>query len=204
MKYQSVAINGNVPPSSARVLAGAMASPGDGSAMFCDYIALAFFAYIVRVYGGLPIKRFARGGLAPWQLQRAYEFIDGNLSADPSISDVADQCGLSSRYFSRAFKRETGISPHRWLMKRRVERAKELLREEDFAPCGGRASLRFCRSKSFCPRFFENRSLQSRSLAASPPLAQRNFASAGITRKVPRNVCSGSIVLQKSFWALDH
>jgi len=115
----------------AQVLAGAMASPGDGSAMFCDYIALAFFAYIVRVYGGLPIKRFARGGLAPWQLQRAYEFIDGNLSADPSISDVADQCGLSSGYFSRAFKCETGISPHRWLMKRRVERAKELLREED-------------------------------------------------------------------------
>ena len=36
-------------------------------------------------YGGLPIKRFARGGLAPWQLRCAYEFIDGNLGADPSI-----------------------------------------------------------------------------------------------------------------------
>lgn len=113
----------------AQALAGAMARPGDGSAMFCDYIALAFFAHIVGAYGGLAIKQFARGGLAPWQLRRAYEFIDANLGNDPSISEVADQCGLSSSYFSRAFKRESGFSPHRWLMKRRVERAKELLRE---------------------------------------------------------------------------
>jgi AraC family transcriptional regulator len=113
----------------AQALAGAMARPGDGSAMFCEHIALAFFAYIVRAYGGLPIKRFARGGLAPWQLRCAYEFIDGNLGADPSISDVADQCGLSSSYFSRAFKRESGFSPHQWLMKRRVERAKGFLCE---------------------------------------------------------------------------
>jgi AraC family transcriptional regulator len=115
----------------AQALAGAMLRPGDGSAMFCEYIALAFFAHIVRVYGGLPIKQFARGGLAPWQLQRAYEFMDANLGSDPSISEVADHCGLSSSYFSRAFKRETGFPPHRWLMKRRVERAKERLREPD-------------------------------------------------------------------------
>jgi len=115
----------------AQALAGAMARPGDGSAMFCEHVALAFFAHIVRVYGGLPIKQFARGGLAPWQLRRAYDFIDANLGNDPSISEVAEQCGLSGSYFSRAFKRETGFSPHRWLMKRRVERAKELLREPD-------------------------------------------------------------------------
>jgi AraC-like DNA-binding protein len=115
----------------AQTLAGAMARPGDGSAIFCEHIALAFFAHIVRVYGGVPIKRFARGGLAPWQLRRAYEFIEGNLCADPSISDVADQCGLSRSYFSRAFKRESGFSPYQWLLKRRVERAKELLRDPD-------------------------------------------------------------------------
>jgi AraC family transcriptional regulator len=89
------------------------------------------FAHIVRAYGGLAIKQFARGGLAPWQIRRAYEFIDANLASDPSISDVAEQCGLSSGYFSRAFKRESGFSPHRWLVKRRVERAKELLRGSD-------------------------------------------------------------------------
>ncbi len=113
----------------AQTLAGAMASPGDGSAMFCEHIALALFAYIARAYGGVAITPISRGGLAPWQLRRAHDFIDANLRADASISDVAEQCGLSASYFSRAFKRETGFSPHRWVMKRRVERAKQLLEE---------------------------------------------------------------------------
>jgi AraC-like DNA-binding protein len=115
----------------AQTLAGAMAHPGHSSAMFCDHIALAFFAHIVPLYGGLPIKEYARGGLAPWQLRRAYEFIDDSVGADPSVSEVAEQCGLSSSYFSRAFKHASGFSPHRWLTKRRIERAKELLREQD-------------------------------------------------------------------------
>ena len=115
----------------AQTLAGAMARLGDGSAMFCEHIALAFFAHIICAYGGLPIKRVVRGGLAPWQLRRAYDFIDANLGNDPSISEVAEQCELSSGYFSRAFKHETGHSPHQWLMKRRIDRAKELLREPE-------------------------------------------------------------------------
>ncbi|HEX4410910.1 MAG TPA: AraC family transcriptional regulator [Xanthobacteraceae bacterium] len=115
----------------AQALAGAMEQPGEATALFSDCIALAFFAHIVRIYGGLPIKHFARGGLAPRQLRCACEFMDDNLSGDPSIAEVADECGLSSSYFSRAFKRETGLSPHRWLMRRRVERAKELLRDSD-------------------------------------------------------------------------
>jgi AraC family transcriptional regulator len=113
----------------AQTLAGALARPGDCSAMFCEHIALAFFAHIVPTYGGQPLKQFAHGGLAPWQLQRVCAFIDAQLSANPSISDVAEQCGLSASYFSRAFKRATGLPPHQWLMRRRVERAKTLLDE---------------------------------------------------------------------------
>jgi AraC family transcriptional regulator len=116
----------------AQALAAAMEEPGDGTAMFCDYIALAFFAHIVRAYGSVPADgRSARGGLAPWQLQRARDFINANLGSDPSISQAADECGLSSSYFVRAFKQATGVPPHRWLTRQRVERAKELLRDPD-------------------------------------------------------------------------
>jgi AraC family transcriptional regulator len=115
----------------AQALAGAMEGPGDGTAMFSDCIALAFFAHIVRAYGGALAEERARGGLAPWQLRRAREFINANLAADPSITELANECRLSSSYFVRAFKQATGISPHRWLMKRRVEHAKELLQDPD-------------------------------------------------------------------------
>jgi AraC family transcriptional regulator len=114
----------------AQALAGAMEHPGDGTAMFTDCIALAFFSHIRRAYGGaLAEAGSARGGLASWQLRRAREFINANLAGDPSISQVANECGLSSSYFARAFKEATSISPHRWLTKQRVERAKELLQD---------------------------------------------------------------------------
>jgi AraC family transcriptional regulator len=113
----------------AQALAAAMEQPGDGTAMFADCIALAFFAHIVRAYGSIPAGRNARGGLAPWQLQRARDFINANLAGDPSISEVANECGLSASYFVRAFKQTTGVPPYRWLTKQRVERAKELLQE---------------------------------------------------------------------------
>ena len=88
------------------------------------------FAHIVRAYGSVPAGgRSSRGGLASWQLQRARDFINANLVGDPSISQVAHECGLSSSYFARAFKQATGLPPSRWLTKQRVERAKELLRE---------------------------------------------------------------------------
>jgi AraC family transcriptional regulator len=116
----------------AQALAGAMEQPGDGTAVFCDCIALAFFAHVVRAYGSgsVPVEGpNARGGLAPWQLRRARDFLNANLAGDPSISDVANECGLSSSYFTRAFKQMTGAPPYRWLTKQRVERAKELLQD---------------------------------------------------------------------------
>jgi AraC family transcriptional regulator len=114
----------------AQALAGAMEHPGDGTAMFTDCIALAFFSHIRRAYGGAPAERGSvRGGLTSWQLQRAREFINANMTGDPSISQLADECGLSGSYFARAFKQTTGISPHRWLTKQRVQRAKELLQD---------------------------------------------------------------------------
>ena len=114
----------------AQALAGAMEQPGEDTAMFSDCIALAFFAHIVRAYGGVPAgRRNARGGLASWQLQRARDFINANLAGDPSISQVAHECGLSTSYFVRAFKQATGVPPYRWLTKQRVERAKELLQD---------------------------------------------------------------------------
>jgi AraC family transcriptional regulator len=114
----------------AQALAGAMEHPGDGTAMFADCMALAFFSHITRAYGGIPAAgRNSRGGLAPWQLQRARDFMNANMAGDPSISEVANECGLSTSYFVRAFKQATGVPPYRWLTQQRVGRAKELLRD---------------------------------------------------------------------------
>jgi AraC-like DNA-binding protein len=68
-----------------------------------------------------------RGGLAPWQLRRAEALMSENLSVQVPLDQVAEECGLSVRHLARAFRQSTGVPPHRWLLDRRVKRAKELL-----------------------------------------------------------------------------
>jgi AraC-like DNA-binding protein len=67
------------------------------------------------------------GGLTPWQLRCAHDRIDARLDQEVSLSELASHCGLSISHFARAFARSTGVPPHRWLMQRRVGRAKELM-----------------------------------------------------------------------------
>lgn len=113
------------------------------SALFIDHIGLAFHAHLVEAYAGQarPIDRKG-GGLAAWQLRRAIQFMTDHLDGDPTIADLAQECGLSHAYFARAFRRSTGVTPHQWLMRRRVARARTLLLAGDMdlaavaATCG--------------------------------------------------------------------
>ncbi|HEX9547085.1 MAG TPA: helix-turn-helix domain-containing protein [Acidimicrobiales bacterium] len=70
-----------------------------------------------------------RGGLAPWQLRRATEYMTEHLADPVLLKDLARQTGLSPSRFGRAFKLSMGISPHRWQMNLRVLEAQEMLRE---------------------------------------------------------------------------
>jgi AraC family transcriptional regulator len=98
------------------------------SLLFVDHITMALCAHIGQRYGGgfAPFEA-DRGGLAPRQLRRAQELIDSSLSGDISMSEIAQQCMLTPSYFSRQFKRSTGLTPVQWLQSRRVEKAKALL-----------------------------------------------------------------------------
>jgi AraC-like DNA-binding protein/predicted transcriptional regulator len=70
-----------------------------------------------------------RGGLAPWQLRRATEYLTEHLARPVLLKDLADQTGLSPSRFGRAFKVSMGVSPHRWQTKLRVLEAQEMLRD---------------------------------------------------------------------------
>jgi len=71
------------------------------------------------------------GGLKPWQREVAERLLGSdNLSGKP-LSDVARACGLSTPHFGRAFTKSYGISPHRWLLIQRLEKAKVLLMEPE-------------------------------------------------------------------------
>jgi AraC family transcriptional regulator len=55
------------------------------------------------------------------------EYIDANLDMRVDIATLADSAGFSMFHFARAFKRSEGVTPHGYLLERRVERARKLL-----------------------------------------------------------------------------
>ena len=55
------------------------------------------------------------------------DFMRAHLSGNISLEELASVCDLSVSYFARGFKNGTGVSPHRWLIEMRLEKAKDLL-----------------------------------------------------------------------------
>jgi AraC family transcriptional regulator len=67
------------------------------------------------------------------QLQQAIEYIHTYLDRDLSLVELAEVINISPVYFARLFKRETGTSPHQYVIQQRVKRAKEMLLKTDLA-----------------------------------------------------------------------
>jgi AraC-like DNA-binding protein len=107
----------------------ALERPAEATALFVDHVAAALCSHVAQTYGGISrLRNMPRGGLAPWQEKRARELLESDLSGEFPLSRLALECGLSVRHFTRAFRQSFGTPPHRYLLKRRIERARDLLR----------------------------------------------------------------------------
>jgi AraC family transcriptional regulator len=117
-----------------RCLLPAFEHPERANRLFMDHIAAALLAHMVQAYGGsATAPLIVRGGLAPWQVRRAKEMLMARLDGEITLEELADECELSRSHFARAFRKTTGRPPHRWLVERRIERAKEMLLKSDLS-----------------------------------------------------------------------
>jgi AraC family transcriptional regulator len=80
-----------------------------------------------------PVRMLRRGGLAPAVLHRACEYMTSRLAENVSLSEVAAVANLSLGHFAFAFRNSAGVSPHAWLRRQRVDRAKALLLDGDLS-----------------------------------------------------------------------
>jgi AraC family transcriptional regulator len=63
-----------------------------------------------------------------YKLHHVLEYLAANLASEPSLQELATFSGLSLFHFCRSFKQSTGVSPHQYILRLRVEEAKRLLK----------------------------------------------------------------------------
>ncbi len=105
---------------------------GAGGRLFAEGLATVLALHVYRTYGeGYPRLHLAKGGLGPVRLSRVIGYIDAHLEADMGLRDLAAVAEVSPGYFGEQFKVSTGLTPFRFILERRIARAKELLLNRD-------------------------------------------------------------------------
>ncbi len=108
----------------------------DGAAedgLYIDTIAQMMAVHLARSHSSRsrPVRLLPTKPLAGWKMRRVIEYIEDNLDGDLSLQAMAAEVDISPLYLARAFKSAVGQSPHQYVLARRIERAKELLRNTD-------------------------------------------------------------------------
>ena len=95
-----------------------------GGLLYAESMGMALAVHLLRRY---PAPLRARGGLSKPQLGRVRAYIEEHLDQDLSIARLAGVAGLSASHLKTLFKRSTGLPVHRYVVERRVARARALL-----------------------------------------------------------------------------
>ncbi len=110
-------------------------APAPEGRIYAESLATVLAVQLLRCHSLVgPAAMRGPSCLAPAALKRATDYIEEHLSEDLSLAAVADAAHLSPYHFARLFKASTGLSPHRYIIRRRVERARSLLVTTDLMP----------------------------------------------------------------------
>jgi len=100
--------------------------------LYVDTLSQMIAVHLARLHStNARPARTTAPAIANWKMRRLKEYIQNNLDQDLSLDALAAEVTISPLYLSHAFKAAFGRSPHQYVLERRIERAKELLRNGD-------------------------------------------------------------------------
>jgi AraC family transcriptional regulator len=109
-------------------------APGLNSRSYMDSLLMLLLTHLMRCASNFatPLRPvYVKGGLPNRRLKRALELLEADFTKTPSLAELARPLGLHPTSFCRAFKQSTGLSPHRYLLAQRINRAKEMMKDEN-------------------------------------------------------------------------
>jgi AraC family transcriptional regulator len=109
-------------------------SGGIGGRLYVDAMTTALMAHLLRYYS---VENYLQppivNGLPKGTLEQVVDYIHEHLNLDLALATLAEIAHMSPSYFSRLFKQSTGLSPHQYVIRCRIERAKQLLRHGELS-----------------------------------------------------------------------
>jgi AraC family transcriptional regulator len=105
---------------------------GLGGPLLAESLATILCVHLIRHITGPRQRTTAADGVLPrCKLHRVIQYIMENLDGSPTLARMAAVAHLSPYHFARQFRAATGLAPYQYVIARRVERAQQLLRQED-------------------------------------------------------------------------
>jgi len=133
----SVAVRDPVLGRTAAALLDELEGGGPAGGLFAESLAQILAVRLLRSHSSLGEGASRRldperaGRLPGAALASVVDYVGDNLSGDLSLAGMAAAANLSPYHFARSFKRSTGLTPHQYVLRRRIERAKEMLLATD-------------------------------------------------------------------------
>jgi AraC family transcriptional regulator len=111
-----------------------MQNNGLGGQLYGESLGNLFLIHLLRHYCAFePKLKQYQGGLPKHKLQQAIDYIQANLDQKLSLDAIAHHLNMSVYHFCDLFKQSIGIAPYKYVLQQRVERAKQLLKDEERA-----------------------------------------------------------------------
>lgn len=116
----------------AQVLALTLDSQSEASPLFVEQLGVTIGTHLIDHYGNAAAQSSRkRPRLSSLHETRAKDMLLAKAQGNVSLGEIASACNLSRSYFIQAFRETTQRTPHQWLLERRIDRARELLRHSD-------------------------------------------------------------------------
>lgn len=129
-----------------------LASPSPAGDVFSGHLARAITAHYVRRYCRADVDAVGHR-LSATQIRRVCELIEAKLDQKIHLEELADTVGLTGTLFCTWFKRTTGVSPYQYVLRRKVQRAQELLARGSLSIAELAQSLGFYDQSQFANTF---------------------------------------------------
>jgi AraC family transcriptional regulator len=102
--------------------------------LYTDSLAVSIASRLVSTYSSIAQRQAAQsGGLGGRRLKQTLAYIEDHLSEDLSLSRIASVTGVSASHFKTLFRESAGVPVHQYVIQRRVERAKDLLMQDELS-----------------------------------------------------------------------